>query len=255
MSLSSNRNRTQHAGFFNRAKVQHAQRLLQTSQNPLFLTGAGISVASGVPPFRGNGGLWGTELAKFAFAETLRSRPRESWDLFEQARLRVMSCTANVAHLTIQSILRDKPRGSLFTQNVDGLHGDMAREMHGSLRRIRCTRSCGYTAAHESLELVPYSRALCPTCGSLMRHDVVLFNETLPLHDEFLTALAQCDLVIFVGTSGSVTPVSAIADAMKARHVQTVEINPARWNPSRLHVDTYICSKAEIVLPMLASPI
>ncbi len=240
---------------FSSEKVQRAKALLEVSQKPVVLTGAGISVASGLPSFRGSGSasLWSSvSLLRFAYADAWQSDPAASWKLYEDARFKARNVRPNQAHLDLAQIAKRKPGLKLFTQNVDGLHGaagQHAIEIHGSLHRLRCQNTtCANIVPLNEKTAIPYGSVVCPVCKGSVRHDVVLFNEPVQYLAEMEDALNAADLVIFIGTSGEVTDTKMIAEELVKNQVPVIEINPAMVTPSTFAVSIYIREKAEHVL-------
>ena len=185
------------------------------------LTGAGISTDSGIPDFRGPGGLWTTNpgAEKLFTLQNYMSDPevrRLSW----RSRLEHPAWTAEPGpgHLALADLERIGKVQTLITQNIDGLHQaagtttDVIVEIHGTLRRVTCM-SCG--------DVAPMERALdrvkageedppCKTCGGILKSATISFGQTL-VADDLIRAQAaaeDCDLFLAVGTSLTVAPVS-----------------------------------------------
>lgn len=235
-------------------KIQRARAVLRETHRPLILTGAGISVASGLPTFRGPGGLWNRRnLLKYACAEILDEDPVGAWQAYEAMRLLVDAQKPNPAHHALHVWLQNRPQGKLFTQNVDGYHaaaGDQALEMHGNIHRLRC-RACNY--AKQSVAGQLNLHPACPECGAWLRHDVVLFGEPVKHADEFLSMLESCDLVVLIGTSGWVTDTQAIARDARRRRLPVMEIDPALFTRASWWTTHRFREKAEYLLPELVA--
>jgi NAD-dependent deacetylase len=203
----------------------------------VFLTGAGISVASGIRPYRGPDGLWNDEtLVRLSDIETFHAEPLAVWLHWWKLRGLAMAAQPNPAHLTLvrlEALFADRAgcTFTVITQNVDGLHGRAGShnlvEYHGSGLRTRCSnRNCDLPAyVDESCagSTVP----LCPRCGSYLRPDIVLFGESIPLQSRVAAerSLQACDLFLAVGTSATVYPAAMFVDVAKARGARTVYIN------------------------------
>lgn len=238
---------------FFRSKIGEVRAHLAAATRVCVLTGAGLSVASGVPPFRGKGGIWDQdEILQYAFPDLLHAHPAHVWSYYERARILTAGCTPNAGHLAIRE-LANHTKVDLFTQNVDGLHGSTARELHGSLHRYRCLASCceNRYGAYERLLPTPFSS--CPTCRSAMRHDVVLFGEKVQHVKTFRASLRAADVILLIGTSGLVTSTQKIALAARFTGKYVVEINPARFTPATLWTNVSIRAPAEDVLPELVA--
>ena len=224
------------------------------------LTGAGISAASGVPTFRGAGGLWKNfrpeELATpAAFARD----PRLVWDWYAWRRELIAGCRPNRAHDVLASWSRRFPRFTLITQNVDGLHeaagsAELIR-LHGSLWHLACAAGCRAGTEPWRDDRVPLQPLppLCPHCGALARPAVVWFGEPLdPAVVERADAATECDLFFAIGTSAIVYPAAGLLHQAKRHGAFTVEINPVATEASRL-VDLAVAEPAEIALDALES--
>ena len=204
-------------------------------QELVVLTGAGVSVASGLETYRGKGGLWeNSGVAEEATAECMERDPWRCWKFFRPLMEQVLSAKPNPAHLAMAELERKFPgEFLLITQNVDGLHRAAGSiklaEIHGSLLRRRCSSS---SCALEPFEdrTIPSELPLCSLCGCAIRPDIVLFGEQLPLHESFVAkrAFRTVDLFIGVGTSGTVQPAASYVSWAKYAGATTVEINPER---------------------------
>jgi NAD-dependent deacetylase len=222
----------------------------------VILTGAGVSVASGLPTYRGPGGLWeNEELAQIVHAESIPTRLPELWKLYSERRATALSVGPNAAHRAIAEAQKRWPGSvTVITQNVDNLHQRAGSakviELHGSGLRTRCTQ-CNLPPFYDeaSYETLP----LCSACGAPLRPDVVLFGETLPdkAITQAATALLGCDLFLVVGTSSVVIPAAyLLLDAHAAgAHCVSVNIEPARHENPYLH-DEFV-GRAEELLPVL----
>lgn len=228
-------------------------------QRVVILTGAGVSVASGLPTYRGPGGLWeNEELAKIVHAESIPTRLPELWRLYSERRRTALAVGPNAAHTAIAAAQRCCPgQVTLITQNVDNLHqragSDDVVELHGSGFRTRCT-AC-FTAPFVDDASYDHGAPLCLHCGAPLRPDVVLFGENLSerVIDQALAALRNCDLFLVVGTSSVVIPAAyLLLDAHAAgAHCISVNIEPTRHNNPYLH-DEFV-GRAEELLPILLS--
>jgi NAD-dependent deacetylase len=197
----------------------------------LVLTGAGCSAESGIPTYRGTGGLWGQHRFEvLASPEGFAADPALVWRFYSERRQGVLRCEPNAAHLAIAAIeARLGERFLLATQNVDGLHqragSSRVVELHGSLLRTRCSR-CDRPAFDDRT-----LHASVPTCecGARLRPDVVWFGERLePTHLHAVERfMAQPGRLTFlaVGTSGAVWPAAGMVQSAKARGADTWLVN------------------------------
>jgi NAD-dependent deacetylase len=221
------------------------------------LTGAGVSAASGIPTFRGPGGLWRTHRPEdLATPEAFAANPPLVWEWYDWRRQLIARAEPNPAHDAIATLTRRRGT-TLITQNVDGLHEragstNIAR-LHGSIWRLRCWNEC--EAGRDDWEdlTVPLAPLppQCPHCGGLARPAVVWFGERLAA--DVLAAArdaCDCDLFVSVGTSSVVYPAAGLVAEARRRGAVTAEINPDATPASDL-VDIAVTAPAEQVLPQL----
>jgi NAD-dependent deacetylase len=219
------------------------------------LTGAGVSAASGVPTFRGSGGLWRTFKAEeLATPRAFARDPRLVWEWYDWRRQVVASCQPNAAHEVLAQWTLQWPGCVLVTQNVDGLHERAGAErvvrLHGSLWDLRCWDGCDAAPVAWRDETVPLDPLppRCPACGGLARPGVVWFGEALdPADAASAVAATRCDLFLTVGTSAIVYPAAGLVAQAAAHGAYTVEINP-ELTPASTAVDLAIQAPAEVAL-------
>jgi NAD-dependent deacetylase len=227
---------------------------LALAERLVVLTGAGISVESGIPTFRGPEGLWRTfrpeELATFqAFARD----PQLVWEWYDWRRGKIAQARPNPGHEALVRLEALVPEFLLITQNVDGLHrlagSRQLLEIHGSIWEVRCL-DCGAVQEDRRvpLPLLPY----CNACGGLLRPNVVWFGEALDpvILRRAEAALTRCQAVLVVGTSAVVQPAASMALWARQSGAQVVEINPEP-TPLTAHCDFALSGSAGEVLPAL----
>lgn len=194
------------------------------------LTGAGISAQSGIPTFRGHGGLWQEHHAQdLATPEAYRRDPDLVWRFYAWRRELVREANPNAAHLTLADMELKLGDFQLITQNIDGLHQRAGNrnviELHGSLWRLRCTRcEDRWEDTHVPL---PQPIPQCPGCGAAARPDVVWFGETLDpaVLEEAYHMASRARYMLVIGTSGVVYPAAQLPIIAKEAGAQLVEIN------------------------------
>ena len=219
--------------------VQPVAEAMRAAKRLLFITGAGISADSGLPTYRGVGGLYngeatedGVEIEELLSGPYFAAHPEITWKYLLQIQQNCRNVRPNAAHRAIAA-LEARHEVVVLTQNIDGLHGAAGSshviEIHGSLARRYCTR-CHWPAAADDPALPPH----CARCGGVVRPDVVLFGEALP--EAALQALDDeqekgFDMVFIIGTTAVFPYISwPVLHAIR-QGVPTVEINPA---PTRL---------------------
>lgn len=210
--------------------VDRVASWMRAAGQVVVLTGAGISAESGVPVFRGAGGLWRQfRPEQLATPQAFADRPQLVWDWYLWRRARIAGARPNAGHLTIAQWQRERPGVTLLTQNVDGLHARAGSadpvELHGNLWRVRCVAGCGFTAQDEVLD-GPRTELRC-ACGAWLRPSVVWFGESLDpaVLDRAIAAAERADVILVVGTSAVVYPVAALPQMARRRRARIVEIN------------------------------
>jgi NAD-dependent deacetylase len=196
-------------------------------QRILFFTGAGLSAESGIPTYRGKGGIWAEyDYEDYACQRAFTRDPEKVWDFHDKRRAAVAKCEPNEGHRIIAEVQRERADTGVVTQNIDGLHARSGArdvvELHGSLWRVRCDRE---KIVRDDTS-VPMTPRQC-SCGAYWRPDIVWFEDAL---DEKNLQRAQelllaCDLLVSVGTSGVVYPAAELPRIAMRSGATTVEIN------------------------------
>ncbi len=230
---------------------------LRAAEHVVVLTGAGISAESGVPTFReAQTGLWAQykpeELATVAAFER---DPARVWQWYAWRRELIARAQPNAGHLALAAIEAHAPRFSLITQNIDELHHragcQETIELHGSIGRCRCLSCDEVTREWVDGDEAP---PRCPTCGGMLRPDVVWFGEALPF-DALARAVAaahDADLFFSVGTSSVVYPAAALPLEAIEYGATAVEINPEE-TPATVMMDYVLKGPAGQILPRLVA--
>ena len=219
-------------------------------RNVVVFTGAGVSADSGIPTFRGPGGLWRNFRPEdLATPRAFRDDPKLVWEWYEWRRGLIREARPNAAHEAIAR-LRD---AVVVTQNVDGLHTlagsrDVV-ELHGNIFRVRCTAERKTHVQREAFSQIPPQ---C-TCGALLRPDVVWYGEELPPDavERAVGAMHAGDLLIVIGTAGVVYPAAGFVNLYKGL---SIEINPEASGVSSVCTYT-IAARAAAVTPQIIDAI
>jgi NAD-dependent deacetylase len=221
----------------------------------LFITGAGISADSGLPTYRGVGGLYnretteeGLRIEEIVSGDMLVRQPEITWKYLRQIEQCCRGAQPNAAHRAIAHLDDCLERVMVFTQNVDGLHRAAGSreviEVHGDLQALQCMHCRHEEASTDFAErgMPPH----CPVCNGILRPKIVLFGEALPegalecLNDAWQEGF---DIVFSIGTSSVFSYIAQpIVDAA-GRGIPTVEINPLR-TPLSDRVDFYLPLRA-----------
>jgi NAD-dependent deacetylase len=234
---------------------------LSTYRNIVVLTGAGISVASGIRPFRGPGGLWNDDdVALVVNRATAERDPQSIWRLFGPLRTLLRTAQPNPAHQVlarVESRLKSDQQFLLVTQNIDGLHQRAGSrnvvELHGAVRRSRCSDAGCVSLPFEDDEPHADRTPVCATCGGALRLDIVLFDEQIPVEAAWPVqkALRECDLFIAIGTSGTVAPACNFVRSASYAGAQTIFVNLEPMEPRNHYFQEEYLGPAEEVLPAL----
>jgi NAD-dependent deacetylase len=240
--------------------IQQAALLLVNARRAIALTGAGISVESGISPFRGKGGLWEKiDPMKYAHIDAYESDPAGVWRVLflglqaALAKARPNDGHSGLYHLEAMGIVR-----TVITQNIDGLHQQAGSrdviEFHGSFVNQRCM-TCRQGMASDQIDL-----AVLPprcACGGLLRPDVVMFGESIdPSHLQRAQMLAAtCDVMLVVGTSATVEPAAYLPIIAKRSGAAIVEINAEKTPLTRQTSDVTVLGGAGAIMNELVAAV
>ncbi len=218
--------------------LEAAADCLLDARHAIALTGAGLSVESGIPPFRGPGGLWTKygEPPMDGYQRFLRD-PRKAWEerldpAGPMRELWAALCAAepNAGHLALAELEEMGVLKATITQNVDNLHraagSQRVLEIHGNATLIRCIE-CVTRFAREEIdiaELPPH----CPRCGGILKSDTVSFGEPIPpdVLEHCFEQAESADCVIVAGTSATVYPAAQFPISVHGRGGELIEVNP-----------------------------
>ncbi|EAC2631573.1 NAD-dependent protein deacylase [Listeria monocytogenes] len=186
---------------------------LKKAERIVFLTGAGVSVPSGIPDYRSKNGLYvGMSSPEYMLSHTCLVREPEKFYQFVTENMYYPDAEPNAIHTKMAEIEAEKDV-TIITQNIDGLHGKAGSKkvvnFHGSLYHCYCQK-CGMSVtAQEYLKSDIHSG-----CGGVIRPDVVLYEEAISESaiDQSLAAIRQADLIVIVGTSFRVSPFCNLTD-------------------------------------------
>lgn len=236
--------------------TQQARAWLTGARSVCVLTGAGISAESGIPTFRGAGGLWREYRAEdLATPAAFRRDPKLVWEWYDWRRGLVRAARPNAGHEALAEFERRRPEGfTLVTQNVDGLHeragSRRVHRLHGSLWIVRCT-GCKNETWDERVPL-PELPPRCDACGGMLRPGVVWFGEVLPEDalDAAVAAASACEVMVVAGTSAVVYPAAALVPLAKRAGARVIEVNVEETPASGL-ADVSLRGASGTVLPLI----
>jgi NAD-dependent deacetylase len=213
---------------------QKAAQIIRRSHHLIAFTGAGISVESGVPPFRGTGGIWDTYDPSLLEIGTFLQNPSKSWEVIRTIFYdHLGDAKPNDAHFALAALEREGLLKAIITQNIDNLHLEAGNtqvfEFHGNSKHLVCLDCSLHTTFDQiSLDRLPPS---CPDCQGLLKPDFVFFGEAIPepARSNSFSAAEKADVVLVIGTSGEVMPAAMIPMIAKERGAIIIEVNT---NPS-----------------------
>ena len=242
--------------------LAQAAELIFTARHVVALTGAGMSVESGIPPFRGPGGIWTKhgEPPMDGYQRFL-DNPKKAWEdrmnpkgpmveLVEALR----NAAPNAGHLALAELEEIGVLKAVITQNIDNLHIEAGSvnvlEIHGNAMRLRCIR-CNRRYDPEAIPLANLPPN-CPTCEGILKSDTVFFGEPIP---EDVMALCQaesekCDCMIVAGTSATVYPAAAFPRKILRSGKPVIEINPYESDLTP-HCRISLRAPSGVILPQL----
>jgi NAD-dependent deacetylase len=233
--------------------IKKAARDLAPSRYVVALTGAGISTESGIPPFRGKGGLWERfDPMEIAHIDAFMRDPAKVWKiLVKEMKEIVDNAKPNDGHMGLAKLEKLGKLKTVITQNIDGLHQAAGNsdviEFHGSFAWQRCM-DCNKkyeTRKVEVSEIPPRCE-----CGGILRPDAVFFGEMIPTDALWRSRqiASDCDLMLVVGTSAVVQPAALMPVIAKEAGAKVIEINPERTPLTGDISDYLIKGKAGVVM-------
>lgn len=226
------------------SKIEELKELIKTSNNIVFFGGAGTSTESGIPDFRSSNGLFNEKLNCNFTPEQLVShtffvRYPEDFFKFYKDKLIYKNAKPNKAHIALAELEKCGKLKAIITQNIDGLH-QMAGsknvfELHGSVHRNYCENCRKFYNLDDMLNLdgiVPH----CEECGSIVKPDVVLYEEALDdeVVNKAISAISKADLLIIGGTSLVVYPAAGFINYFKGKNIVVINKDNIKLNKNNV---------------------
>jgi NAD-dependent deacetylase len=232
-------------------QIKEAQELIKSFDKIAVFSGAGISIASGVPTFRGPNGLWSRYNPVVLDIEFFKSNPKESWQVIKEIFFDFMqNIKPNAAHYAIAKLMCP-----VITQNIDNLHQEAGSknviEFHGSAKTLICT-NCSKRYKSDDIDLSNLPPK-CKSCGGILKPDFVFFKEPISekAYKQSIILAQNISLMIIAGTTGEIMPASQIPYIAKENGAKIIEINIEPSAYTNTITDIFLNFKAEDILPKL----
>jgi NAD-dependent deacetylase len=229
------------------------------AKNIVVLTGAGISAESGIPTFRdAQTGLWQRySPQELATPQAFEKDPELVWKWYAWRRTLISNAKPNPGHQALAQMEPLFTNFTVITQNIDGLHQEAGSkkviELHGNIYQARCTvENLLFNSWYDNDAFPP----TCPSCGGLLRPNVVWFGENLPADalESAYSLSMQADIMLCVGTSAIVQPAASLPFVALRNHAFLIEVNPAP-TPVTPYTEFHFHRPAGDVLPELYAAI
>ena len=230
-----------------------AAKAIKESKYAVVFTGAGVSVESGIPPFRGSTGLWSKYDPIVLDINFFYSNTLEAWKVIKELFYDFFGkASPNAAHLVLARFEKQGKIKSIITQNIDNLHQEAGSktvyEFHGTAHTMVCTKCRKkYESPQVDLKILPPK---CKICGHVLKPDFIFFGEAIPefANRKSFEEAEKCDVLIVIGTTGEVMPASMIPNIAKQNGALIIEINPEASLFTNHITDIYLKGKAAEVL-------
>ena len=240
----------------NRDEVfEKAAEVLRETTNAIAVTGAGISVESGIADFRSADGLWSKyPPEEFATMDAFMRDPDKVWEMWYELAESLQSVKPNPAHYALAKLEAMGHIKAIITQNIDALHQHAGSktviEYHGNADQIGCTACFRHRKMDLSHRALGAPRCVC---GGIMKPDVILFGEVIPEYAlKTSDMLAKgCDVLIVVGTSAQVYPAASLPYLAKENGATIIECNTEPTNFTQVITDYFLEGRAGETLPKL----
>ncbi len=240
--------------------IQKAAQKIKNSRRLISFTGAGISVESGIPPFRGPDGLWSRYDPQVLDLSYFQHHPANSWRIIKEIFYDFFGkAQPNPAHQALAQLEAAKVLHGVITQNIDNLHQKAGSrdviEFHGTSRRLTCL-SC-----HQIWDFQPEMLAslppACPRCGGLLKPNFIFFSEGIPplAYQRSLTETQLADIWLVIGTTGEIMPASMLPIEAQRNGALIIEVNLHPSNYTNTITDIFLQDKATDVLSALAEAV
>ncbi len=241
--------------------LERAAELLRRSKWAVALTGAGISVESGIPDFRSPGGLWEKfDPMEYATIDAFRGNPVKVWNMLIEMGDVVRQARPNAGHFALAEMEKLGVLKSIVTQNIDNMHQTAGSrrviEFHGNVRKLVCLfchREFDAGAIEADAAAAGEFPPRCPHDGHILKPNVVFFGETIPVKAsiEANQEAEKCDVMLVAGTSATVYPASSLPLLAGERGATVIEVNLVETGLTHYVADISLHGSTGEILPRL----
>ena len=236
--------------------IQKAADLIKNAKHLVAFTGAGISAESGIPTFRGKGGIWDKYDPIILDIDYFKQYPEKAWPHIKDMFYNVIDkAQPNPAHYVLADWEKQGLLKAIITQNIDNLHQKAGNknviEFHGNTRDLVCLK-CGKITPVKEADM-SQNPVTCPHCGGLLKPDFVFFGEPIPpeAYEQSLIHTNQADVYLVIGTTGIIMPASLLPYEAHKKGAAIIEINVTPSNYTEQITDIFLQGKASEVLQKL----
>ncbi len=240
--------------------IDQAVQKIKSARRMIAFTGAGISVESGIPTFRGPEGLWSRYNPQVLDLTYFQHNPADSWQVIKEIFYDFFGAARpNPAHKALARLESAKMLHGIITQNIDNLHQEAGSqdviEFHGTSRRLTCL-SCQKTLEFQP-ELFSTMPPICPDCGGLLKPDFIFFGEGIPpqAYHRSMEETQSADIWLVIGTTGEIMPTSVMPIEAHKNGALIIEVNLHPSNYTDTITDIFLQGKASEILKALADEI
>lgn len=238
-------------------RILQAAEIIKQSKRTTAFTGAGISVESGIPPFRGKNGLWSKYNPIILDIDYFKTNTKDSWkvikkifyDYFGEAK-------PNAAHYVLAKMENRNLIKSIITQNIDNLHQEAGSkrvyEFHGNSKYFVCLKCSSVFSLNELI--LTDEPPVCKNCGALLKPDFVFFGEGIPqkAYTASIEAANNSDVFLLIGTTGEIIPASQIPFLAKQNGAKIIEVNVDASSYTYSITDIFLQGKATEIMKKLS---
>ncbi|MDP2423841.1 MAG: NAD-dependent protein deacylase [Bacteroidales bacterium] len=237
--------------------IEKVVELIRGARYAVAFTGAGISVDSGIPSFRGEGGLWNTHHPIYLEIDFFRKKPLQSWIKIKEIFYdNLGNAKPNIAHVVLAKMEKRSFIESVITQNIDHLHqkagSEIVYELHGNYRQLICIECLSeYDISFVDLKYLPPT---CYVCKGVLKPGIVFFNEPIPAFAKkrSIEEVEKTDLMLIIGTNAEVLPAAEFPVMAKNNGARIIEVNINKSHLTDTVTDIFLEGKATDVLRNIA---